>query len=111
MLKEIATRFRTREVRSGQVLFEAGQPVTEAYVIAHGRFTRYTAGKYGEEETIGVVTDGDQMGDEAIGQSDPLWLSSVRAETAGVVLVLPWDVVTEFTERVPSLAAHLVGLR
>ncbi|MEU7059531.1 family 2B encapsulin nanocompartment shell protein [Streptomyces sp. NPDC046197] len=107
VLKEIASRFRVREVRAGQVLFEAGQPVTETYLVAHGRFTRYTTGKYGEEEVVGVVTDGDQMGDEAIGQPDPLWLSSVRADTAGVVLVLPWDVVTEFTDRVPSLAAHL----
>ncbi|MFF4360138.1 family 2B encapsulin nanocompartment shell protein [Streptomyces sp. NPDC001604] len=107
VLKEIATRFRVREVRAGQVLFQAGQRVTEAYLVVHGRFTRFTEGKYGEEEIIGVVTDGDQMGDEAIGQSSPLWLSSVRAETAGVLLVLPWDVVTEFRDRVPSLAAHL----
>ncbi|MGW2565840.1 family 2B encapsulin nanocompartment shell protein [Streptomyces sp. NPDC001537] len=107
VLKEVATRFRVREVRAGQVLFEAGQRVTEAYLVVHGKFTRFTEGKYGEEEIIGVVTDGDQMGDEAIGQSDPLWLSSVRAETAGVLLVLPWDVVTEFRRRVPSLAAHL----
>ncbi|MGI5451940.1 family 2B encapsulin nanocompartment shell protein [Streptomyces sp. CA-249302] len=107
VLREISTRFRVREVRAGQVLFEAGQPVTENYLVVHGRFTRYTAGKYGEEEIVGVVADGDQMGDEAIGQSDPLWLSSVRAETPGVLLVLPWDVVREFIDRVPSLAAHL----
>ncbi|SOD90436.1 family 2B encapsulin nanocompartment shell protein [Streptomyces sp. Ag109_G2-15] len=107
VLREMATRFQPREVRPGQVLFEAGQPVTEAYLVVHGRFTRFAAGKYGEEEIVGVVTDGDQMGDEAVGQSDPLWLTSVRAETAGVVLALPWDVVQEFTERVPSLAAHL----
>ncbi|MEU5535531.1 family 2B encapsulin nanocompartment shell protein [Streptomyces sp. NPDC020362] len=107
VLREIATRFQSREVRPGQVLFEAGQPVTEAYLVVHGRFTRYAAGKYGEEEVVGVVSDGDQMGDEAVGQSDPLWLTSVRAETAGVVLALPWGVVEEFTDRVPSLAAHL----
>lgn len=107
VLKKISSRFRTREVRAGQVLFEAGQPVTETYLVAHGRFTRFTEGKYGEEEVIGVVTDGDQMGDEAIGQPDPLWLSSVRAETAGTVLVLPWHVVEELTERTPSLATHL----
>ncbi len=109
VLKEVAGRFRVREVRAGQVLVEAGQPVTEAYLVVHGRFTRFTTGKYGEEEVIGVVTDGDQLGDEGIGQSDPLWLSSVRAETAGVLMVLPWAVVTEFTERVPSLAAHLAA--
>ncbi|CAM5717224.1 family 2B encapsulin nanocompartment shell protein [Streptomyces canus] len=107
VLKELATRFRVREIRAGQVLVEAGQPVTEAYLVVHGRFTRFTEGKYGEEEIVGVVTDGAQMGDEAIGQPDPLWLSSVRADTAAVVLALPWSVVTEFTERVPSLAAHL----
>ncbi|MFJ9870534.1 family 2B encapsulin nanocompartment shell protein [Streptomyces sp. NPDC101165] len=107
VLREMATRFQPREVRPGQVLFEAGQPVTETYLVVHGRFTRFAAGKYGQEEIVGVVTDGDQMGDEAVGQSDPLWLTSVRAETAGVVLALPWDVVQEFTERAPSLAAHL----
>jgi hypothetical protein len=107
VLKELATRFRVREIRAGQILVEAGQPVTEAYLVVHGRFTRFAEGKYGEEEIVGVVTDGDQMGDEAIGRPDPLWLSSVRAETAGVVLTLPWSVVREFTERVPSLAAHL----
>ncbi|UXY34053.1 family 2B encapsulin nanocompartment shell protein [Streptomyces albidocamelliae] len=107
VLRELAGRFQSRDVRAGQVLFEAGQPVTESYLVVHGRFTRYTTGKYGEEEVIGVVTGGDQMGDEAVGQSDPLWLASVRAETAGVVLALPWDVVEELTERAPSLAAHL----
>jgi CRP-like cAMP-binding protein len=107
VLREIATRFRVREIRAGQVLVEAGQPVTEAYLVVHGRFTRFTEGKYGEEEILGVVTDGDQIGDEAIGQPDPLWLSSVRAETAGVLLVLPWTAVAEFTDRAPSLAAHL----
>ncbi|MFI0790596.1 family 2B encapsulin nanocompartment shell protein [Streptomyces lydicus] len=109
VLKEIAGRFRVREVRAGQVLFEAGEPATEAYLVVHGRFARYTAGKYGEEEVIGVVTDGDQMGDEALGRPDPLWQSSVRAETAGVLMVLPWDVLREFTDRVPSLAAHLTA--
>ncbi len=71
VLKELAGRFRVREVRAGQVLFEAGQPTTEAYLVVHGRFARYTVGKYGEEEVTGVVTDGDQMGDEAIGRPDP----------------------------------------
>ncbi|WP_053659888.1 family 2B encapsulin nanocompartment shell protein [Streptomyces sp. MMG1121] len=107
VLRELAGRFEPREVRAGQVLFEAGQPVTEAYLVVHGRFTRYTNGKYGDEEITGVVAAGDQMGDEAVGQPDPLWLASVRADTAGVVLALPWTTVQEVTGRSPSLAAHL----
>ncbi|MFJ9587533.1 family 2B encapsulin nanocompartment shell protein [Streptomyces acidicola] len=106
-LREIASKFRVREVRAGQVLVDAGQPVTEAYLVVHGRLTRYTTGKYGEEEVIGVITDGDGMGDEAVGRDDPLWLSSVRAETPGVVLALNWDTLTALVERTPSLSAHL----
>ncbi|MFJ5774121.1 family 2B encapsulin nanocompartment shell protein [Streptomyces sp. NPDC093094] len=107
VLAEIAGRFQVREVRAGEVLFEAGQPVTEICLVVHGRFTRYATGKYGDEAVTGVATDGDQMGDEAIGRPDPLWLTSARADTAGVVLVLPREAVREFTDRVPSLAAHL----
>jgi CRP-like cAMP-binding protein len=105
-LREISARFRVREVRAGTVLFDAGQPVTEAYLVVHGRFTRYTTGKYGEEEVLGVIADGDGMGDEAIGRPDPLWLSSVRAETSAVVLALNWDTLMAFVERTPSLAAQ-----
>ncbi|MGW0707478.1 family 2B encapsulin nanocompartment shell protein [Streptomyces sp. NPDC002643] len=105
-LREISGRFRVREVRAGTVLFDAGQPVTEAYLVVHGRFTRYTTGKYGEEEVLGVVSDGDGMGDEAIGHADPLWFSSVRAETNAVVLVLNWDTLMAFVERTPSLTAQ-----
>ncbi|MFG2127456.1 family 2B encapsulin nanocompartment shell protein [Streptomyces sp. NPDC048751] len=107
VLREVSTRFRVREIRAGQLLFEAGQPVTEAYLVVHGRFTRFVTGKYGEEEVLGIVTDGAGLGDEAIGRADPLWLSSVRAETSGVVLALSWDTLMEFTGRAPSLAAHL----
>ncbi|MFI7298387.1 family 2B encapsulin nanocompartment shell protein [Streptomyces sp. NPDC050121] len=106
-LRELASRFQPREVRAGQVIFEAGQPVTEAYLVVHGRFTRFTSGKYGGEEIIGVVSGGDQLGDEAVGQDDPLWLTSVRSDTSGVLLALPWDVLREFVDRVPSLAAQL----
>ncbi|MFF7264505.1 family 2B encapsulin nanocompartment shell protein [Streptomyces sp. NPDC008159] len=105
-LREISQRFRVREVRAGQVLVDAGQPVTEAYLVVHGRFTRYTTGKYGEEEVLGVIADGDGLGDEAIGHADPLWLSSVRAETSAVVLALNWDTLMAFVDRTPSLRAQ-----
>ncbi|WP_037914123.1 family 2B encapsulin nanocompartment shell protein [Actinacidiphila yeochonensis] len=109
VLRELAARFQVREVRPGQVLFEAGQPATEAYLVVHGRVTRYAAGRYGEEAVVGTATDGDQLGDEAIGRSDPLWPTSARADTAGVLLALPLREFAEFADRVPSFAAHLAA--
>ena len=55
----------------------------------------------------GGVRAGAVLGFVAIGQPSRLWRWWVRAETAATVLALPWSVVTEFTERVPSLAEHL----
>jgi CRP-like cAMP-binding protein len=109
VLAELAARFQVREVRSGEVLFEAGQPVTHTYLVVHGRLTRYAAGKYGEEGVVGIVSDGDQLGDEAIGRSAPRWTTSVRADTAGVLLALPWQELTAFADREPSLSAHLAA--
>ncbi|BCL32560.1 family 2B encapsulin nanocompartment shell protein [Streptomyces aurantiacus] len=108
-LREIASRFRVRDVRAGQVLCSAGRPVREAYLVVHGRFTRYSTGKYGEEQVTGIVTDGDGLGDEAIGRDSPVWLNTVRADTAAVVLALNWDSLARFVERTPSLAAQLAA--
>ncbi|GGM07564.1 nucleotide-binding protein [Streptomyces fumigatiscleroticus] len=107
VLTELASRFRARQVRPGEVLAEAGQPVGETFLVVHGRFLRHVAGAYGEEEAVGVVTDGAGLGDEAVGVADPLWPTSVRAQTAGVVLALDRDALLELIGRAPSLAAHL----
>ena len=106
-LRELAARYQVRHVQAGQVLCEAGQPVTETYLVVHGRLTRHASGAYGEEAVVGVVTDGDHVGDEAIGRSEPQWTASVRADTAGVLLALPWAAVAQFADRVPSFAAQL----
>ncbi|BBA96247.1 putative Crp/Fnr family transcriptional regulator [Actinacidiphila reveromycinica] len=109
VLAELASRFRPREVRPGEVLCEAGQPITDTYLVVHGRLTRYAEGLYGEEGVVGVLTDGDQVGDEAVGQAEPRWTTSVRADTAGVLLALPWQSLRELTAREASLAAHLAA--
>ncbi|MFD0053873.1 family 2B encapsulin nanocompartment shell protein [Streptomyces sp. NPDC127168] len=109
VLTELAGRFSVREVRAGEVLCEAGRPVTEIYLVVHGRFTRLAVGQYGGEAVVGVVGDGEPVGDEAIGRPDPVWPASVRAQTAAVVLALPRDALREFTDRAPSLAAHLAA--
>ncbi|MFJ5608455.1 family 2B encapsulin nanocompartment shell protein [Streptomyces sp. NPDC093221] len=109
VLRELAGRYEVRQVRAGEALFTAGQPITDTYLVVHGRLTRYTEGKYGEEAVTGVVTDGGQLGDEAIGQDEPRWTSSARADTAAVLLTVPWTVVAEVADRVPSFAAHLAA--
>ncbi|MFJ4781529.1 family 2B encapsulin nanocompartment shell protein [Streptomyces sp. NPDC088762] len=107
VLDELALRFVKRDLRAGDALVEAGAPVDEVFVIAHGRFEKRAEGKYGGTELLGVVADGDQLGDDALGHTDPRWGYAVRAATAGTVMVLRWSSFQEVLGRWASLRAHL----
>ncbi|RVX45542.1 CRP-like cAMP-binding protein [Nonomuraea polychroma] len=103
VLTAVAATYTRREVEAGEVIVEAGTPVTDTYVIAHGRLERLATGPYGATQARGVLADGDQFGDEAIGREDPRWPCTVRAATAGTLLVSP---LAEF-ERIAGGSAAL----
>ncbi|KZM72631.1 family 2B encapsulin nanocompartment shell protein [Nocardia terpenica] len=107
VLNRVARMLEPREFAAGDVIVEEGQPVQEMYLVAHGRLERITTGSYGDPELLGVLTDGDHLGDEALMQSDPLWTASVRAATPGTLLVLPWSGYLELQEQSPGLREHL----
>ncbi|WP_424210965.1 family 2B encapsulin nanocompartment shell protein [Streptomyces sp. BI20] len=107
VLEELAARFVQRDLRAGDVVVEAGAPVEEVFLIAHGRLEKRSTGKYGAPELLGVATDGDQLGDDALGVPDPRWQYSVRAACAGTVMVLRWRAFQEVLERSPALRRHL----
>jgi CRP-like cAMP-binding protein len=107
LLAELAGRFTARDLRSGEVLVEEGHPVEEVYIVAHGRIERASTGKYGDRTTLGVLSDGDHLGDEALLQSDPLWTATVTAATAGTVMVLPWQALADLLDRSEALRGHI----
>ncbi|WP_329571171.1 family 2B encapsulin nanocompartment shell protein [Kitasatospora sp. NBC_01266] len=103
LLAELAGRFTQREVAAGEVLVEAGQPIDEIHLIAHGKINKVGLGKYGEAAVLGQLADGDHLGDEAVRQSDALWEYSVKATTAATVLTLPWSAFRQLAERSAEL--------
>jgi CRP-like cAMP-binding protein len=107
LLAELAGRFVARDFRSGEVIVEEGHPVEEVYIVAHGRIERTSTGKYGDRTTLGVLSDGDHLGDEALLQSDPLWTATVKATTAGTVMVLPWQSLADLLDRSETLRGHI----
>lgn len=104
VLGELAASFTPREFQPGEVIFEAGTPIQQAYIVAHGRLQRLGTGKYGGTDVLGTLTDGDQLGDDGLGEADPLWPYTVKAVTAGTVMVLPWS-------RYEEIAAQSAALR
>jgi CRP-like cAMP-binding protein len=107
VLEDLASRFQVRDFRAGEVIVEEGSPIEEVFIVAHGRISRLSTGKYGDTNLLGVVTDGDHLGDEAVLTSDPLWLSTAKASTAGTIMVLPWSGVLDLFDRAPQLRAHI----
>jgi len=109
LLAELAGRFTQREFSAGEVIVEAGQPIEEVYLIAHGKVNRVGTGKYGETAVLGVLADGDHLGDEALLQADALWDYSVKAATAGTVLALPWPAFQEVADRSEALREQIIA--
>ncbi|MGC0313004.1 family 2B encapsulin nanocompartment shell protein [Kitasatospora acidiphila] len=108
LLAQLADRFTQRDFRAGEVLVEAGQPINEVFLIAHGKVNRIGSSKYGDSDSVvGVLADGDHIGDEALSVADGLWPYSVTAATAGTAMALSWPAFQELADRSEALRAHI----
>ncbi|WP_406675260.1 family 2B encapsulin nanocompartment shell protein [Nonomuraea sp. N2-4H] len=107
VLAEIASAFTVREVQPGEIVAEAGRPVTQTCVIAYGRLERLGTGPYGARQFLGIIAGGDQFGDEALTEDEPRWPCTYRAATACTVLVAPRWELRRIADRSPALRDHL----
>ncbi|MEV6672160.1 family 2B encapsulin nanocompartment shell protein [Streptomyces sp. NPDC051162] len=107
LLTELASRFTQRDFEQGDVLVEAGQPIEEVFLIAHGKLSRFGTGKYGEPTVLGVLADGDHLGEEALREEEPTWGHTVKATTNGTVLALPWAAFRQLLGRSEALRGQI----
>ncbi|MQS13514.1 cyclic nucleotide-binding domain-containing protein [Streptomyces kaniharaensis] len=108
VLEELAGRFVQREFSAGDVLVSAGTAIDEVFVIAHGKLDRIGTGKYGEQTVVGTLADGDHLGDEALQAEDNTWPYTVKAATAGTVMVLAWSAFQELHDRSEALQLQIM---
>lgn len=106
-LTALAGRFRQRDLAPGDVVAEAGRPVDEVVLVAHGKVRRLGEGPYGEPTVLGVLSDGDHAGAELLVDRDARWPDTLRAATRGVVLTLSRRELDEVLDAAPGLRAHL----
>ncbi|WP_189236544.1 cyclic nucleotide-binding domain-containing protein, partial [Planomonospora parontospora] len=107
VLASLADLFVQREYDPGQVIAEAGTPVDEVFLLAHGKVGRVGEGPYGGEALLGVLADGDYFGEQALVSADATWEHTVRATTACTVLALPREAYERLAARSESLHAHV----
>ncbi|MCH7231693.1 cyclic nucleotide-binding domain-containing protein [Glycomyces sp. L485] len=106
-LEELAGRFEQRELQAGEHLARDGQPVDGLHLIAHGRVEEVASGPYGDQASMGVLIDGDHLGERALIEHEPEWDHAAVAAVPTTVLTLPAAAIAELTQRVPALAEHL----
>ncbi|MDF5758539.1 family 2B encapsulin nanocompartment shell protein [Spongiactinospora sp. TRM90649] len=107
VLTALAGRFEQREFAPGDVLVTTGAPVDELYVIAHGKVNKIGAGQYGDDTVLGVLADGDYFGDHEVVEPQGDWDYTIRAITAGTVLVLPRAAFQEHIDQSDALRSHV----
>ncbi|MGW4383612.1 family 2B encapsulin nanocompartment shell protein [Kitasatospora sp. NPDC004531] len=107
VLNELAGRFVQRGFAAGEVLVQQGAPITEVFLIAHGKVERIGTGKYGDDTVLAVHADGDHLGDEALTAADGRWPYTLKAATAGTAMALPWPAFQEIVDRSPALQGQL----
>jgi len=107
LLDAIAQQFVQREVAAGEVLVEAGRPIEQVLLIAHGKITRRGTGKYGVDTVLGVLSDGDHFGDDVLADPAAVWEYTATAATASTVLTLDSFAFAALTERSAALRGRI----
>ncbi|MFI5931545.1 family 2B encapsulin nanocompartment shell protein [Actinoplanes sp. NPDC051494] len=107
VLTALAQRFEQREYAAGDIIVEAGQPVDQIILIAHGRVNKIGRGDYGDEAVTGVLADGEYFGDRVLTGSLELWGFTAKAATQCTVLALPRQAFEQMNGRSDGLRAHV----
>ncbi|GHH64961.1 nucleotide-binding protein [Kitasatospora indigofera] len=107
VLTALAGRCVQRDFRAGEVLVERGSPAERIHLIAHGRVSQTSVGKYGDEVAVAVLADGDRFGENALLDADAAWDYTATAETPGTLLTLSRADFASVLAAAPDLQAHI----
>ncbi|UJW30862.1 cyclic nucleotide-binding domain-containing protein [Saccharothrix sp. AJ9571] len=111
VLTGMADRFRQQEFAPGDVLAEFGHQADQVLLIAHGKVNKIGTGQYGDQTVLGVLADGDHLGNSVLLEGDGIWEFTIKAVTPCTVLSLSRAEVEAFLDRSDNLRAHLDRLR
>ncbi|WP_236808919.1 family 2B encapsulin nanocompartment shell protein [Amycolatopsis albispora] len=107
LLAALANRFQQQEFQPGDVIVEEGRPVDQVLLIAHGKVNRIGRGRYGDQTVLGVLADGEYLGDEVLSGEQAQWGFTVKAVTPCIVLTLRAQSLGELNGGSEALREHV----
>jgi CRP-like cAMP-binding protein len=111
VLQGLADRFSQRTAAAGSVIAEAGSPMSEVLIIAHGRVVKHGTGRYGANTRLGVIADGDFLGGPCLADAAATWGFTATAETDCVLLGLARSEFQQVLDQSEGLRAQLESYR
>ncbi|MGW3990632.1 family 2B encapsulin nanocompartment shell protein [Streptomyces sp. NPDC004830] len=112
VLTALAERCTQHDFAVGEVLAERGSPADRIHLIAHGRVSQTSAGKYGEESTVAMLADGEHFAASAtLLDPDARHDCTFTAETAGTLLTLTRSDFAAVQAAAPRLQHHVEEFR
>lgn len=105
-LTALADRFVQQEYAAGDVIAEAGQPVDQVFLLAHGKVNKLGSSKYGETSVLDVLANGAHFGADALTDSPGTWQYTMKATTPCTVLALRRQAFQEMRE-VETIREHI----
>ncbi|MFF3721680.1 family 2B encapsulin nanocompartment shell protein [Streptomyces erythrochromogenes] len=107
VLLTLADRCVQRDFHAGEVLVERGAAADRIHLIARGRISQTSVGKYGDAIAVAVLADGDRFGENALLDSDATADYTATAETSGTLLTLSRADFSAVLDAAPNLRAHV----
>jgi CRP-like cAMP-binding protein len=111
VLEALADRFVQQEFAPGDVIVQAGAPVDQLFLIAHGKVNKLGVGEYGDRTILGTLRDGDYFGEQVLSDPAATWPFTIQAVTPCTVLVLRQQVFAEMNGQAQSLRAHVAAVQ
>lgn len=100
-----------KEYKAGETIIEAGSSADEVLLIAHGRVERLRPGRYGDENVLEVLSDGDYYGSRTVLETADQWDATLRAATDCIVLMLSQRDFEQLLEQHEALRGHIDSIR
>src|SRR6186713_1509972 len=106
-LAAIASETRMRPFVAGETLASAGDEVTEFWILVEGELDSFLTDPRGREKLLGIIRQGETVGDLSILEKSPTRHLRFTARTHGTLLVAPAALLHAWVKTYPPIMQNL----
>lgn len=106
-LATIAQHFSARVLNAGDTLAQAGDPVTEFWIVVEGELDSFLTDARGREKPLGTIRQGETVGEVIILEETPTRPLRFTARTRGTLLVAPAELLPQWIKTYPQIMQNL----